>query len=218
MTAVELGAERAALAAAARRLAAEGVAPATAGNLSARRADRVAITGGGVRLSEMTADACVVVDADGVVTDGRGRPSSETPLHLAAYAATGTSAIAHSHAAYATALGSVLTGELPVVHYAMAQFGGPVRIAPYARFGSDDLAAHVAAALDGRRAALMANHGAVTIGATIEEAVERMVVLEWLCAVTHHALTLGTPRLVGADELREVAEESRRRRYGVPSV
>jgi L-fuculose-phosphate aldolase len=216
MTGLDLGAERAALAAAARRLAAEGMVPATAGNLSARREDRVAITGGGMRLAEMTADACVVVDAGGVVVDGRGRPSSETPLHLAAYAATGASAIVHSHAAYATALATVLTGELPVVHYAMARFGGPVRITPYARFGSNDLAAHVAAALDGRRAALMANHGAVTIGATIEEAVERMVVLEWLCRVTHHALTLGTPQLIDADELAEVAEQARR--HGVPGA
>lgn len=205
---------RAALAAAARELAATGVAPSTAGNLSVREGDLVAITGGGVQLSAMTPERCVVVDLDGEQVAGAGRPSSETQLHLAAGAATGAAAVVHSHAPFATTLAATLSGELPVVHYSMHAFGGPVRIAPYERFGTGALADSVRAALQDRSGALMANHGAVVVAPTLAEAVEKMVLLEWMCEVTWRALLLGSPRLIESDELDAVGVHSRALRYG----
>src|SRR5690606_33469456 len=90
------------------------------------------------------------------------RPSTEMPLHLAVYRETDAGAVVHTHAPASTAL-SLVVDELPAAHYYVALFGGPVRVAPYARFGSAELAAAVVAALAGRRGALMANHGAVCI-------------------------------------------------------
>ena len=137
------------------------------------------------------------------------RPSSELPLHLAVYAAAPEArAIVHTHSHFATVL-STLVDEIPAIHYVTTEFGGPVRVAPYATYGSDELAEGVAAALAGRSAALMANHGAVTIAATLDGAVERARQLEWLASVYWHARVFGTPALLGEAQLGAVEAQDR---------
>jgi L-fuculose-phosphate aldolase len=88
-------------------------------------------------------------------------------------------------------------------------FGGPVAVAPYATYGTEELAAHVVAALRGRTACLMANHGAVTTGTDLRSALTGCRYLEWLCEVYLRALTAGgaerSPRLLPADEIERVA-------------
>src|SRR6476469_5204421 len=153
--------ERSDVAAACRRLAAEGLLIGTAGNVSVRAEDQVAITPTGAVLAELEPEMVSVVDADGRVVAGELAPTSELDLHLGVYSRYGAGAVVHTHAPMATALACVLDGELPCVHYQMLLLGGSVRIAPYATFGTPELAESVVRALEGRTAALMANHGAI---------------------------------------------------------
>jgi L-fuculose-phosphate aldolase len=96
---------------------------------------------------------------------------------------------------------STLVTEVPAVHYYLAMFGSGVRVAPYAPFGTDELAANTVAALGGNRGALLANHGAVTTGATVEAALELAVVLEWMCDVWLRAASAGRPALLTPGQL-----------------
>jgi len=111
--------------------------------------------------------------------------------------------------------------ELPVVHYLTALFGGRIRVAEYALYGSPELAASVTKALDGRRGCLMANHGTVTVGATLAEAYRLNQYLEWLCEVWLRAQTAGAamgraPAELSEAELAEVGEKIRTYGQDVP--
>jgi L-fuculose-phosphate aldolase len=113
--------------------------------------------------------------------------------------------VVHTHATASTALSCVLD-EVPASHYYTAMFGGPVRVAPYATVGSDQLARNVAVALAGRRAALMANHGAVVTAPTLAVALSLVRYLEHVCDVHLRALSTGLPvRTVGPAEIDRVA-------------
>lgn len=209
--------DRAALCDAAREVSTSGLVVGSAGNLSVRSGDHLLITPMASRLPAIDPDDCVCVAlADGAVDPGHrspSRPSSETPLHRAVYAAAPDAvAVVHTHSHFATAL-SALVDELPAVHYVASAFGGPVRVAPYATYGSDALATSVAAALDGRSAALMANHGAVTIGKSAAHAVEQAQQLEWWASVYWHARVFGEPAILTDAQLDEVAQQHRALRY-----
>lgn len=208
-----LGQERAAVADACRRLAAEGLLIGTAGNVSVRVGDRVAVTATGAVLGRITADQVTVVDLDGAIVAGTLRPTSELELHLGVYHRYGTGAVVHTHAPMATAVSCVLD-ELPCIHYQLLALGGTVRVAPYATFGTPELAASVLDALDGRGAALMANHGAVTHAPTLEQAVEHALLLEWACGVYRHAAAMGRPRVLDEGRQLAVIEAALARDYG----
>jgi L-fuculose-phosphate aldolase len=217
-----LAAARAELVRYGERLLADGLSVGSAGNLSVRVGDAVAITPSGVAYREMTPAGICLVALDGaqVAGDDAGddagqpeTPSSETPMHLAIYAATGAAAVVHTHSPEVIAL-SAARRELPAIHYAITALGGPVRVAPYARFGSAELADGAVAALDGRSAVILRNHGAVTYGADLAQAYDRALLLEWLACTYRLGLAYGKPAVLSAAELDEVAAESRRRRYG----
>jgi len=209
----ELGQERAAVASACRRLGAEGLLIGTAGNVSLRVGERVAITATGAVLAELTAEQVTVVDLDGKVVGGALEPTSELDLHLGVYRRYGTGAVVHTHAPMATALSCVLD-ELPCVHYQLLTLGGSIRVAPYATFGTPELAGSVLAALEGRSAALMANHGALTHAPTLGKAVEHALLLEWACGVYQHAAALGPPRALDEQQQLAVIEAAIARNYG----
>lgn len=206
--------EREQVAAACRRLAAEGLVVGTAGNVSARSGDRVAISATGAVLADATADQVTVVDLEGEVVGGELEPTSELDLHLGVYRRYDAGAVVHTHAPMATALSCVLDGELPCVHYQMLMLGGPVRIAPYETFGTPELARGVIDALDGRTAALMANHGAITHGPDLDKAVELSLLLEWACTLYWRARSLGEPSVLSDEQLGDVIAEAGRRGYG----
>jgi L-fuculose-phosphate aldolase len=195
------------------RLAADGLAVGAAGNLSMRVADVVAITPSGISYDELTPGDMCVVTPSGDEIDAPETPSSELPMHLAIYAATDARAIVHTHSAEVVALSATCV-ELPAVHYAITGLGGPVRVARYTRFGSAGLAEAAVAALAGRRAAILQNHGAVCYGATLAAAYDRALLLEWLARVYRLARAYGEPRILSQAELDEVAAEAQRRRYG----
>jgi L-fuculose-phosphate aldolase len=205
--------QREEVAAACRRLAADGLVSGTSGNLSARDGDLVAVTPTGGVLAELTADDVTVVDLSGNVVGGGLEPTSELGLHLGVYERHGAGAVVHTHAPMATALSCVLD-ELPCVHYEMLLLGGTVRVAPYATFGTPELHAAVLEALEGRTAALMANHGTIAFGADVAGALRATEVLEWACTVWWRANAVGTPRCLDEDEMRAVVEAVSQRRYG----
>jgi L-fuculose-phosphate aldolase len=195
-----------------RELAAAGLVVGTSGNVSVRAGDLIAVSPSGLDYADLTAALVGVHRLDGAPVQAPLRPTSEMPLHLAVYAATGAGAIVHTHPVAATAL-STLSTELPAIHYQVAMFGGPVPVAPYATYGSEQLARNVAAALSERTACLMANHGAVTTGPDLRSALTGTRYLEWLCEVYLRALAAvpspsgqaRSPRLLPADEIALVA-------------
>jgi L-fuculose-phosphate aldolase len=194
-----------------RELVSSGLVVGTSGNVSARAGDLVVVSPSGVDYAELTAGLVGVHRLDGSplsAAEAPLRPTSEMPLHLAVYAATGATAIVHTHSVAATAL-STLADEVPAIHYQVAMFGGPLAVAPYATYGTDELARNVVAALRGRTACLMANHGAVTTGEDLRSALTGSRYLEWLCEVYLRALAARNahraPRLLPADEIALVA-------------
>jgi L-fuculose-phosphate aldolase len=208
--------ERERVARAARRLADGGLVIGTAGNVSARADELVAITPTGAALETLGADQVAVVDLDGEQRDGELEPTSELELHLGIYRRYDAGGVVHTHAPHATALGCVLD-ELPVVHYSLLALGGPVRVAGYATFGTEELAEQTLAALDGRRAALMANHGTIAHGSDVEQALEHTLLLEWGCELYWRAAMLaggGGIRILDAAQCEAVLNAKRERGYG----
>lgn len=210
---MKLERERERVAAAARRLAAEGLVVGTAGNVSERAGDLVAITPTGASLSELGASQVTVIDSAGRHVDGELAATSELDLHLGIYERYGAGGVVHTHAPMATAL-SCVVDELPLVHYQLLLLGGPVRVAPYRTFGTPELAEVTLEALDGRLAALMANHGAIACAPDVEAAVENSLLLEWACTVYWRASVLGTPRTLNEDERQAVVAAALERNYG----
>ncbi|MEV6780345.1 class II aldolase/adducin family protein [Streptomyces syringium] len=194
----------------ARRTTSEGLVVGTSGNVSARVGDVVLVTPSGVPYDRLGPDDAVGVDLDGRRVLGGLTPTSELPMHLAVYRATDARAIVHTHAVHATAV-STLVDELPLVHYMAAALGGPVRVAPYALYGTEELAGHLLAALDGRTGALLRNHGTVTYGSTLDQAYDRTAQLEWMCRLWLTAATVPghTPTLLTGAQVAEVAEKLR---------
>jgi L-fuculose-phosphate aldolase len=206
--------ERERVAAAAARLAVDGRVTGTAGNVSERAGDMVAVTPTGARLDAVTPADVAVVDLDGEQHDGELAPTSELGLHLGVYARYDAGAVVHTHGPFATALACVID-ELPVVHYQMLALGGTVRVAPYATFGTPELAELTLEALEGRSAALMANHGAIAYGGALEIAMAQSELLEWACQLYWRAAAVGAPRTLEADEQLEFFETVSRRGYGI---
>jgi len=200
------------VAAASRELAAAGLVRATNGNVSARDGDRIAITPTGGVLGRLRAGDIAIIDADGDLLEDGPRPTSELALHLGVLERLGAGAVVHTHPPIGTALGLVID-ELPCVHYEMHALGGAVRVAPYRTFGTPELAEGVLGALEGRSAALMANHGAITFGADLAQAVERAHLLEWACTLYWRAAAIGEPRALGADAMDAVRAQLHAKDY-----
>ncbi|MFY1676334.1 class II aldolase/adducin family protein [Streptomyces sp. WMMC905] len=204
---------REAVVATARRTVADGLVVGTSGNVSARVGDTILVTPSGVPYDTLDAEDVTGVDLDGRQVLGTLAPTSELPTHLAVYRGTDARAVVHTHAVHATAV-STLVAELPPVHYMAATLGGPVRVAPYATYGTEELADHVLRALADRSACLMRNHGTLTHGADLEQAFHRTAQLEWMCRVWLAASSVpgSAPSLLTPGQLSQAAE--RLRGYG----
>ncbi|WP_415954132.1 class II aldolase/adducin family protein [Streptomyces sp. KLOTTS4A1] len=205
----------AALVATARRSAAEGLVVGTSGNVSVRVGELVLVTPSGVPYERLGPRDAVGVRLDGEQVLGELTPTSELPLHLTVHRSTDARAVVHTHAVHATAV-STLVDELPPIHYMTAALGGVVRVAPYALYGSAELAENIRLALRDRTGCLLRNHGTVTYGASLDQAYDRTAQLEWMCRLwlTASSVPGRSPSLLAEDELQEVARKLRG--YGQP--
>ncbi|MFD4478090.1 class II aldolase/adducin family protein [Streptomyces sp. NPDC058471] len=201
------------LVAAARRTVADGLVVGTSGNVSVRVGGTILVTPSGVPYDRLTARDAVGVDTDGNQLFGDLAPTSELPMHLAVYRTTQAGAVVHTHAVHATAV-STLVPELPPIHYMTAALGGPVRVARYAPYGSDELAENMLRALGERTGCLLQNHGTITYGDTLDQAYDRTAQLEWMSRLwlTASSVPGHAPSLLSAGQLREAAD--RLRGYG----
>jgi L-fuculose-phosphate aldolase len=202
---MQLEKERRAVCSYAQRLRPDGLVVGTSGNVSIRVGDYVAITPASFDYDLLTPALIVVLRLDGEMVEARSGPSSEAPMHLAIYKqCPSVAAVVHTHSPYATVL-ATLREEVRPLHYLLAELGGNVRVAPYATYGTENLGANAAAALQDRNAVLLANHGAVTVGETLGSAYSRSVLLEWLCTLQYRSELLGDPPQLSAAEIDGVA-------------
>ncbi|QUI31081.1 class II aldolase/adducin family protein [Streptomyces alfalfae] len=199
----------------ARRTVRDGLVVGTSGNVSVRVGDTVLITPTGVPYDRLGPGDAVGVDLAGRQVVGDLAPTSELPMHLAVYRSTDARAVVHTHAVHATAV-SLLLDEVPPVHYVTGLLGGPVRVAPYALYGTEELAHAMLDALRDRTGCLLRNHGTVTHGASLGQAYDRTAQLEWMCRLwlTASAVPGRTPALLTEEQLAEAQE--RLRGYGQP--
>jgi len=213
MSGLLLAAERETVANASRYLAEKGLVIGTAGNISARQGDLIVVTPTGSDLGTVTAEMITVIDLGGQVVEGDLAPTSEVPLHTGIYAVTNALAITHAHAMASTAL-SCCHDELPALHYSCLELGGTPRTAPYARFGSQELADNVVEALKGRNAAMMQNHGSVAYGSTMDQAVHSLELLEWLAELYWRATSMGTPHVLTDKDFEDIIVAAIEHGYG----
>lgn len=183
-----------------------GINQGTSGNISVRAGKRMIITPSGVPYDGMTPDMLVSVPLKGKgKVKGPFPPSTEWQFHQALLREKeDMHAVVHAHPVHCTAL-SINRMEIPACHYMVAIFGGnTVPLADYALFGSQDLADHVTGAMVSRHACLMANHGAVVVGETLEKALWRMEELEVLAQAYIISRTIGKPHILSTGEIDEV--------------
>jgi L-fuculose-phosphate aldolase len=206
---------RAALAATARESARLGLNPGASGNLSVRLAGGFLITPSGLPNESLEPAQMVVMDMQGQPA-GALKPSSEWRIHRDLYdARPEVQAVVHAHSPHAVSLACLRQG-LPAFHYMVAAAGGKdIRCADYATFGTQALSDAVLAALQGRSACLMANHGLIAVGGSLDAALALAVEVEALCAQYWRAKLLGEPVLLDDAEMERVLE--RFRDYGQTS-
>jgi L-fuculose-phosphate aldolase len=199
----------------ARLLRTRGLAIGTSGNVGARLDDgRIAITPSTMDYDEMTPDDVVIVEADGSPSEGHHRPSSELRIHVEVFAARpDVRAIVHTHSPFATTFAAARR-PVPAVHYVLALLVAPgrdtLRMAPYATFGTAELAHNAVTTLGDDHAVLLANHGAIVVAGSLRAAMGRAERVEELAMLAWRAEQLGGATLLGADELDRVREQMSR--------
>jgi len=192
--------------AAAKRLAALGLNRGRSGNVSVRVDGGFVITPSGKSYDTLAVNDLVTVEGD--EPRGERKPSSEWRLHRDIYAKRPEAgAIVHTHSSFATTL-ACLRKPIPAVHYEIAfAGGGDIRCAPYATFGTQELSDLALAALEGRSACLLANHGSVAFAPSIEEALILADKVEELARTYWQALQVGDPAILDPAEIARVLEK-----------
>jgi L-fuculose-phosphate aldolase len=192
-----------------RKLVTAGLTSGTGGNLSIfnRAEGLIAISPSGIEYDEMDPADVPVLDASGQVVEGSRKPSSELGFHLALYRERPEiRAVVHTHSVYATTL-ACLNWEIPAVHYLVAFSGHKVPLAPYATFGSAELAANVVAAIGDHNAVLLANHGLATVGPNLATAFAVAEEIELVARIYYQAKSIGEPVILPRDEMERVIEK-----------
>ncbi|AOG28004.1 class II aldolase/adducin family protein [Cutibacterium avidum] len=194
------------------RMTDDGLTLGTSGNISQRVDDHVVITPSSIPYDELTPDSICVLDMAGNVIEGDLKPSTEVPFHELIYSRTDARAVIHTHPVFGTVVGT-LCDELPLIHYMLALHGGPVRVANYARFGTQELADSIATAMVDRKAVLLRNHGAACWDDTLASAYNLCQYLEWVCKVWVIARAAGNPSLLSPEQFDEAMVEITGSRY-----
>ncbi|QCI63737.1 class II aldolase/adducin family protein [Phreatobacter stygius] len=192
-----------------RAMNASGLNQGTSGNISARYKDVMLITPSATPYDSMKpADIAVMpLGREDGAWSGPLKPSTEWPFHLDIMRArTDVGGIVHTHSTFATIL-AMARREIPACHYMIAAFGGPtIRCADYATYGTKALSDNALAALADRNGCLLANHGQIAVGASLDKAMWLAVELETIARQYYHSLLIGGPVLLPDDEIERVRE------------
>ena len=185
----------------------KGLNRGTSGNVSARCGEAMLVTPSGIPASRLTADHMVLIQPDGSIAPGSLKPSSEWRMHQGLLERRpDVGAVVHCHSRHATIL-ACANKPIPAVHYMVAVSGGvSVPVAPYATFGSEELAATVVEVLDGRYAALMANHGQIVVAPSLDFALAIAEEIEEQAAVYWGTLAIGGPTLLADEEMNVILQ------------
>ena len=198
---------RAELLAIAQELATLGLNKGTSGNVSVRHEDGFLITPSGMDIAEMQTSSMVMMSMDGT-PQSTGKPSSEWRFHRDIYQAKPhVGAVIHTHSMFATTL-ACLQKDIPPFHYMIAMAGGDnIPCAPYALVGTQALSDGAIAALEDRKACLLANHGMIATGRDLKQALAITQEVETLCEQYWRALQIGQPYILSQQEMAEVFEQ-----------
>ena len=189
---------------------ARGLNRGTSGNVSARLGDGMLVTPSGVPPERLSAESMVFVGADDSVAAGQLKPSSEWRMHMQILRRRpDVGGVVHCHSRHATIL-ACAGKPIPAMHYMVGVSGGAtVPVAPYATFGSEALADAVIAALDGRYATLMANHGQIAVAPSLSRALMIAEEIEEQAAVYWGCLAIGGANLLSDDQMAEIMTQFR---------
>jgi L-fuculose-phosphate aldolase len=201
-----------------RKLLEANLTTGSGGNLSIfnRQSGHIAIKPTGVDYLEMHPEDVVVMNLEGEIIDGRLKPSSEVSLHLGLLRArTDINAVVHTHQVYAATL-ACLNWEIPAIHYLVGFSGNKVPLAPYATYGTPELAQNVVQAIGPYNACLMANHGIVTIGANLSAAFNVAEELELVARLYYQSKCIGNPQILSDQEMEVVVKKFTT--YGQPQT
>ena len=193
-----------------RAMDARGLNRGTSGNVSARFGEGMLVTPSGVPPERLSPEAMVFVGADDRIPEGQLKPSSEWRMHMQILRRRpDVGGVVHCHSRHATIL-ACAGRPIPAVHYMVGVSGGAsVPVAPYATFGSEALADAVVAALDGRNAALMANHGQIAVAPSLSHALLIAEEIEEQAAVYWGCLAIGGPNILSDDQMAEIMTQFR---------
>lgn len=202
----------------ARNISVSGLVTGTSGNVSARTPEGdVLVTPSGLDYALIEPEDVVLVDPEGRVLEGSLEPSSEMPMHSGIYRSKSqVGGIVHTHARFSTTL-ACLGWEIPPVHYMLAALSGEGRVplAPFATYGTEELARYAVDALgDSHHACLLQNHGTIAVGGTASEAYSRTEILEEMAEVYYRARLAGEPVLLTPEQINEAS--SKLSSYGQP--
>lgn len=201
-----------------RKLITSNLTTGSGGNLSIinRKTGQVAIKPTGVDYFEISSEDVVVIDLEGKIIDGHLKPSSEVSLHLELLKARpDINAVIHTHQVYATTL-ACLNWEIPALHYLVGFSGNKVPLAPYATYGTPELAQNVVQSIGHYNACLMANHGIVALGATLSAAFNVAEALELVARLYYQSMCIGKPQILSDEEMEVVIKKFTT--YGQPQT
>lgn len=186
------------------KMAEAGLNKGTSGNASIRLDDGFLVTPSGVPVEQLTANSMVYMDWEGRPESGK-KPSSEWRFHCdILQARPEVGAVVHSHSMFATTI-ACMERDVPPFHYMIATVGGDdIRCAPYALFGTQALSDSAVAALQDRKACLLAHHGMIAVGKTLPQALAIAVEVENLCEQYWRLLQLGELKLLTPEQMRDV--------------
>lgn len=190
-----------------RRLAERGLYTGSSGNISVRSGGGFLITPTGIPCDETRAADIVEMTLAGK-SNGKLLPSSEWRFHRdILLRRPEVNAVIHTHSTFATTI-SCLRRDIPPFHYMVAKAGGDsIRCARYATFGTEALSKHALAALKGRRACLLANHGMIAVGGSLAATFRLAEEVEALCEQYWRALLVGRPVILPKAEMAKVIEK-----------
>lgn len=192
-----------------RKMNSLGINQGTSGNISLRLGEGLLITPSGIAYDALEPELLAFMHMDGS-WEGPCKPSSEWHFHVNILRhKPEMQAVVHCHPTYATIM-AIMGREIPAVHYMVAAAGGmSIPCAPYATFGSPELSAHALEALKDRTACLLAHHGLIAVGPSLEKALWVAVEVEALARQYHGCLQIGEPPVLPEDEMERVLDKFR---------